>query len=276
MKMIFENAVESDLIEHADASGDALQSISINTDVRHISMNVLWASYYNGLRLYSEDKELIIEEKWYDHADGDWTSIQDIPEEMHIIGFKCYDGDTLWKSMRQVGFLLGKIGEAGISGEIRFPPMETYPSSGLFQEWYTSEYPALSSMGFQIEQYDDPFFFLAGISLTFADGTSSGFLGTGSETIEEESINVDQEIEAISIKLLGTGISFVGIRLYHDVDGDLFEEREWHDGASYVWTSLQNIPAGQSIIGVDVNTEVGTVESQYGVTGLSFILSPVE
>ena len=72
--------------------------------------------------------------------------MQKIPEDSHIIGFKC-DTETDEDYLINLSLLLGKIGKPGITGELRFPAMEAYPTLSQYKEFeQQGVFPTLSGI----------------------------------------------------------------------------------------------------------------------------------
>ena len=87
-------------------------------------MKLYYGIYYTGLELVDSSGGTIVEDHWFDidSSNDKWTEEQQIPSGQHIIGLKC---DTLGyeQGINQLSFLLGEVGQPGIVGELRFPPM---------------------------------------------------------------------------------------------------------------------------------------------------------
>ena len=97
-------------------------------------------AWYNGIRLYDENEALIIDESW--HNFGEWTALEHgwIPGDEIIIGLRC-DATSYYSYIYHLSLILAKENKAEIVNELRFPPMNTYPSYEVFKPLYlTQEY----------------------------------------------------------------------------------------------------------------------------------------
>ena len=92
-------------------------------------MVIKYGIYYNGFEFFDENDESIVKEVF--RTSGSWTEKQEIPPGKYIIGLKC-DVETESASVNHFSFLLGKVGQAKVVGELRFPARQVYPTHQEF------------------------------------------------------------------------------------------------------------------------------------------------
>ena len=236
------------------------------TEIRYVSMRVEdESSFYDGLKLLGPDKETIFDVIW--SYSGSWSSLYEVPVGTQIVGIKC-DTTTHEHLIRRFSFQLGLIGEPKLAGEIRFPIMETYPSFIQFKTKYLETLGNFPKLDRVIYKTMAGLFELSGIQLLFEDGSQSHMIDiTGRDTRYFFEIDQSRDIRWLSMLVVWDD-HFEGIRLY-DEDMDLIVDKIWHDSPFGIWSEVQEIPKGQHIIGVKVNT----IENDL-ITDLTFILSP--
>ena len=124
LQLAFANGVESPLIEARDGPQEQLFGVrlDINRPVRYVRMKMYYGIYYSAIWLMDDDGNTIIKQVFMDlqKPDDHWWPAQEIPRGQHIIGFKC-EPLGYEHGLNHVSFLLGKIGEPGIVGELKFP-----------------------------------------------------------------------------------------------------------------------------------------------------------
>ena len=103
-------------------------------------------------------------------SDDHWWPTQEIPIGQHIIGYKC-EPYGYEHGLNHFSFLLGKIGEPGIVGELKFPDYQVYPNFQKYQQLQAKgKFPKLSTIYYKQEANNK---YLSGIQLGFEDGTKS-------------------------------------------------------------------------------------------------------
>ena len=68
-----------------------------------------------------------------------------IPSNQGIIGVKC-DNKGSDFSLTHLSFLLGEKGTRNLSGELRFPNMQTYPTQSLYDDYLQEKTHHLSTI----------------------------------------------------------------------------------------------------------------------------------
>ena len=140
LQFVFANGVESPLVESQDAPNEELKVSFIDTsrEIRYVRMKLYLGIYYTALWFEDEQERTILKDEWFNVGVSSdvWTPQQKIPEGQHIIGFKA-ETEGYEHGLNHVSLLLGRIGERGIVGELRFPLMEEYPS---FPQFYRMQY----------------------------------------------------------------------------------------------------------------------------------------
>jgi len=93
---------------------------------------------YTGLRLYDENKERINRGMFDEtnQVNTVWSSLREIPDDMHIIGLSCDPHNTI---VFHVSFLLAKKGEYEILEKLSFPEFDMYPTKTEFDQLYAPE-----------------------------------------------------------------------------------------------------------------------------------------
>ena len=124
LQLVFANGVESPLIEAKDGPNEQLYGVMVDTSrpIRYVRMKMYYGIYYSAIWLMDDDGNTIIKQVFMElgKSDDHWWPAQEIPRDQHIIGFKCEEFGYE-HGLNHVSFLLGKIGEPGIVGELKFP-----------------------------------------------------------------------------------------------------------------------------------------------------------
>ena len=107
----------------------------------------MWRYPYTGLRLYDQKEFAFVDLSWND--EGEWTKLQEIPLGQQIIGFRC-DTESSDTYLLNLSFLLGVAGRKYGSGELRFPPMDLFPSFEEFKPLlFVDTYPLLNKINYK-------------------------------------------------------------------------------------------------------------------------------
>ena len=108
LQLVFSNGRVSDLIETpASPETDAMYSIQINQDkpIKFIALKTFWNIYIEGITLYDEDLNIILDHDWIDdHPDTLWGPITPIPSGYQVIGMKC-NASSKYESQSYISYL---------------------------------------------------------------------------------------------------------------------------------------------------------------------------
>ena len=133
---MFANGIESPLTQAIDGPQEKLKSVLIDTTrpVRYVRMKMYYGVYYSAIWLMDDDGNTIMQKILMDlkKSDDHWWPTQEIPIGQHIIGYKC-EPYGYEHGLNHFSFLLGKIGEPGIVGELKFPVYQVYPNFQKYQ-----------------------------------------------------------------------------------------------------------------------------------------------
>jgi len=90
-----------------------------------MQMGVRAGILYTGIKLYDEHlvklNEGVFDDSGPSLQDTEWTRLQEIPVDKHIVGFSCVRNDASPAAILHLSFLLADKGETEVSGELNFP-----------------------------------------------------------------------------------------------------------------------------------------------------------
>ena len=111
---------------------------------------------YTGITFYDEAGDVIATQAWSDNEFSRETPKYEVPVGQKIVGMQC---STEGGNFVHLSFLLASIDAAEVVGELRFPPIEEYPTVDDFELLYSSDFK-LSAISYK--QFSD-FYSLSGI-----------------------------------------------------------------------------------------------------------------
>ena len=111
-QMKFANNHESPLIEIEEVSR-ASEVITVDVDatrtIKYASMQISGSDNFQGIRLYDEEMELIVDEDWRYWGTGSWSELVEIPADRQIIGFNANTED--FQRIMAFQLILGPIND---------------------------------------------------------------------------------------------------------------------------------------------------------------------
>ena len=81
---------------------------------------------YTGIKIY-KDIGVELNTVYFDSNQTlqniEWTDLQEIPADKHIVGFKCVTNDASPAAILHLSFLLANNEESEVSGELNYPSL---------------------------------------------------------------------------------------------------------------------------------------------------------
>ena len=109
-------------------------SILNGREIRFVSMKMRYGLLYDGIRFFDQYKKLIKSVTWAEgHSASRWTTMQQIPANQVIVGFKC---NTDRESLHYLTLLLANRGSSTIVNEMNIPELKMYPKFEEFESLY--------------------------------------------------------------------------------------------------------------------------------------------
>ena len=168
---------------------------------------------------------------WSEDESARETPKYEIPAGQHIVGFKC---STERGNFVHLAFLLAVKNEAEVVGELRFPPMEEFPTVDDFEALYASDFQ-LAAINYK--QFSD-FYSLSGIQLVFSNGIATPlFQSTAAEWDELNKVELDATRTVRYISLRFNSVAYEGLRLYDEAE-DYILDLTWHQSPKGEWSAL--------------------------------------
>ena len=102
--------MQTPLFESDAAQWDKLYTKEIDTTrtIRYISLRFNDVAY-EGLRLYDESKDFILDLTWHLSPKGEWSELEKIPEGQQIIGMRCNTFDETFGVIFYLEFVIGPV-----------------------------------------------------------------------------------------------------------------------------------------------------------------------
>ena len=156
--MLFLNGESSPYYEVKNTEGDLEGSMEIDEsrEIRFVSMGLRGGLMYTGITFYDEAGDVIATQTWSENEFTKETPKYEIPIGQKIVGMKC---STAGGNFVHLSFLLANKDVAKVVGELRFPPIEEYPTVDDFEKLYSSDF-RISAISYK--QFSD-FYSLSGI-----------------------------------------------------------------------------------------------------------------